>query len=117
MTSRRSIGVAFAGVMTAHLVYLLWLNGPVTPVPGMIVYALLLLMLITSFDRPRAALGPRRWLYLHKTGLYVLGYAFAQTVVGGLRESPSDPVYLTLAALFVLAIAIRVAAFIKTRAP
>ena len=115
LSNRRYIGVAFAGIMVAHLVFLLWFNGLVTPVPGMIIYALLLSMLITSFDGPRAVLGPKRWKILHKTGLYALGFAFAQTVVGGLRESPGDPVYLALAALFLLAIALRVGAFVKVR--
>ena len=116
LINRRSVGVAFAGVMTAHLVFLLWFNGLIAPIPGMLVYTLLFLMLITSFDKPRAALGPRRWRYLHKTGLYVLGIALAQAVVGGLWDTPADPVYLALAALFLVAILLRVAAFFKTRA-
>jgi sulfoxide reductase heme-binding subunit YedZ len=115
LMNRRSVGVAFAGVMTAHLIFLLWFNGLIAPIPGMIVYALLILMLITSFDRPRAALGPRRWKYLHKTGLYVLGIAFAQAVVRGLWDTPTDPAYLILAALFVIAILLRVTAFFKSR--
>ena len=114
-TNRRFIGIALAGVMTAHLVFLIWLNGPVTPIPGMFVYSLLYLMFITTFDKPRAALGPRRWKYLHRTGLYVLGIAFAQTVAAGLRETPTDPIYLVLAILFLTAIFLRVAAFFKTR--
>lgn len=113
--NRRFIGIAFAGVMTAHLIFLVWLNGPVAPIPGVFAYSLLYLMFITSFNKPRAALGPRRWKYLHKTGLYVLGIAFAQTVVGGLRDTPGDPVYVTLAILFLTAIALRIAAFFKTR--
>ena len=60
LTNRRYIGIALAGVMMAHLIFLLWFNGLVTPVPGMIIYALLIAMLITSFNGPRAALGPKR---------------------------------------------------------
>ena len=115
LRNRRSIGIAFAGVMTAHLVFLIWFNGPIAPIPGMIVYALLFLMLITSFDKPRAALGIRRWKILHKTGLYVIGVAFAQTVVRGVLDTPDNPTYLALAALFLMAISVRVAAFFKTR--
>jgi DMSO/TMAO reductase YedYZ heme-binding membrane subunit len=113
--NRRNMGIAFAGVMTAHLGLLIWFNGPVAPIPGIIAYSLLYLMLVTSFDKPRAALGLRRWKYLHKTGLYVLGYAFAQTIVVALMESPGDPVYLALAALFVIAILLRAGAFLKKR--
>ena len=114
---RRQLGVAFAAVMTAHLWFLLWLNGPVVPIPGMIIYAFIFLMLITSFEGPTRALGPKRWRILHKTGLYVIGLALAQAQFGRIIGGVGEPVHYVLASLFLVAIVIRVLAWRKQRTP
>jgi sulfoxide reductase heme-binding subunit YedZ len=112
--NRRFIGIGFAAVMTVHLVFLLWHNGPTINLPGFITYAMIYLMLITSFDRPTAWLGPKRWRLLHKTGVYWLAIAYSVSMFGGLLET-GGAVYAVLAALIVLALALRVAAFMQTR--
>jgi DMSO/TMAO reductase YedYZ heme-binding membrane subunit len=112
--NRRFIGIGFAAVMTVHLAFLLWYVGPTVNLPGFITYALIYLMLITSFDRPTAWLGPKRWRLLHKAGIYWLAIAYSVFMFDGLLET-GETVYAVFAALIVLALALRVAAFVKTR--
>jgi sulfoxide reductase heme-binding subunit YedZ len=112
--NRRFLGIGFAAVMTVHLVFLLWHNGPTINLPGFITYAMIYLMLVTSFDRPTAWLGPKRWRLLHKAGIYWLAIPFSVSMFGGLLET-GGAVYAVLAALIVLALALRVAAFMQTR--
>lgn len=114
--NRRYVGIAFAAVMAVHLVLLVWLHGWQLKVPGVAIYLLILLMLITSFDAPTRAFGPRRWRALHKSGIYLIGAAFALTVVRALAGHPTDAVHILLAALMLLAAAIRVAAWTLRRA-
>jgi hypothetical protein len=112
--NRRYIGIGFAAVMTVHLVFLIWYNGPTINLPGFITYAMIYLMLFTSFDRPAAWLGPKRWRLLHKTGLYWLAIPFSVSIFGGLLDT-GKAVYAVLAALIVLALAVRITAFVQTR--
>lgn len=112
---RRLLGVAFAAIMTAHFILLVTLNGLPAAIGGMIVYAFIYLMLITSFNKPAAALGPKRWRLLHKTGLYVIGYALAQAQFSRILTGVGEPVHYVLAALILLAVGIRVGAWVKKR--
>lgn len=112
--NRRFIGIGFAAVMTVHLVFLLWHNGPTINLPGFITYAMIYLMLVTSFDRPTAWLGPKRWRLLHKAGVYWLAIAYSVFMVGGLLNTGSA-IYAVFTALIVLALAMRVAAFLQSR--
>lgn len=112
--NRRFIGIGFAAVMTVHLVFLLWHNGPTINLPGFITYAMIYLMLVTSFDSPTAWLGPKRWRLLHKAGIYWLAIPFSVSMFGGLLDT-GGAVYAMFAALIVLALAVRVAAFMQTR--
>ena len=100
--------------MTVHLVFLLWHNGPTINLPGFITYAMIYLMLVTSFDSPTAWLGPKRWRLLHKAGIYWLAIPFSVSMFGGLLDT-GGAVYAMFAALIVLALALRVAAFMQTR--
>lgn len=85
LRKRRLLGVAFAGVMTAHLSLIVFrftytpdLTYPTSSlVIGGGAYTLLYLMFITSFDGPTRALGPRAWKNLHRTGLVWFGIIFA----------------------------------------
>jgi sulfoxide reductase heme-binding subunit YedZ len=112
VANRRYLGIAFAGVMTVHLVFLIWLRGFALNVPGIAAYLLILAMLVTSFDGPAAMLGPRRWRILHKTGLYYLGIAFAVTAGKALYRVPLEPLHFAVAVLMIGAAGIRVAAWI-----
>lgn len=116
LRNRRYLGISFAGIMIGHLVFLLWLNGFVFAVPGIVAYALILLMLVTSFDRPKKAIGPRRWRLLHKTGIYLTGTLFAGATAIALWQSPTRPLLLVFATLALAAGTIRIAAYRKSRA-
>ncbi len=115
LARRRYLGISFAGVMTVHLFFLAWLRGFALNLPGGIAYLLILGMLITSFNGPAAALGPRRWRILHKTGLYYLGIAFAVTVVRALYREPLDPLHLAFGVLMLGAAGVRLAAWLDRR--
>jgi DMSO/TMAO reductase YedYZ heme-binding membrane subunit len=112
---RRQAGVAFAAIMLAHLLYLVWKHGFIFPAFGAVIYVFIILMLITSFDGPTRALGPKRWKVLHKTGLYVVGIALAQAQFGRIIRGVGEPVHYVLASLFVVAVIIRVLAWNKRR--
>ncbi len=83
--ARRLLGVAFAGIMSAHLALIafrFWYTPELTyPTANLLVgaaaYALMYLMLITSFDGSTRALGPKRWKLLHRTGLVYAALIFA----------------------------------------
>jgi sulfoxide reductase heme-binding subunit YedZ len=115
LRNRRLIGIAFAAIMMAHLILLIARNGFPADIFGMIVYLFIVLMLITSFNKPTAALGPKRWKLLHRTGLYVIGIALAQAQFRRVLQGQDNPVHLILSALILIAIGIRVAAWIKHR--
>jgi sulfoxide reductase heme-binding subunit YedZ len=113
LQNRRYYGVALAAVMTVHLVLLLVVNEQAFKIGGAIVYALLFLMLLTSFDGAAARIGPRNWRLLHKAGLYSLGIGYATAIGREFLQAPLDPVYLTLTILMLVAIAIRVTACVR----
>ena len=115
LSNRRYLGITFAGVMSSHLVFLLWLNGPVVAIPGMIAYTFILLMLVTSFDKPAAALGPKHWRLLHKSGIYFLTIIFSATIISGLRENGGGAIHATLAVLLVGALFVRAAAYARRK--
>ena len=85
LKNRRLFGVAFVGIMTAHLMLIVLrfsttpgLDYPVSKIVfGGSVYAIIYLMFITSFDGPARAMGPRRWKLLHRTGLVAIAIVFA----------------------------------------
>lgn len=122
LRQRRQLGIAFAGVHSAHLLVILYRHGQggdfefrvAENLAGGLVYLVILLLFATSFDRTAQALGPRRWRLLHKTGLYVVFAAFVQAVAP--RNSDEiGSIYGVLTALAAVAVAIRVAAFVKRR--
>ena len=123
LRNRRYVGISFAAVMTMHLALISWLllyvqddgRTLASLLPGIVTYLLITLMLVTSFDAPARALGPKNWQRLHKTGLYWIGTIFAVALVPDVIDYPSDPIYLTIGALMILAIIIRAAAFVKRK--
>ena len=121
--NRRYVGISFAAVMTVHLALIGWLllyvldegRSLASLVPGIVTYTLIGLMLITSFDAPARALGPKNWRRLHKAGLYWIGAIFGVTLVPDVIDYPSDPVYMGIGMLMVVAIFLRIAAFLRTK--
>jgi sulfoxide reductase heme-binding subunit YedZ len=120
MRNRRLVGVAFAAVMTAHLALIAYRFGSqadlhfVFNLFGATAYAVFYLMLITSFDAPKKALGPRAWKFLHRTGLVIAAVVFG---LPRSLEDLGDPDYLKFGIPFVLAVAIRVTAWLRSRRP
>lgn len=122
LRNRRQFGVAFAGIHTAHLGLILYkvhrvpefTLDSILNIPAGVVYGLMLAMLITSFNGPARAIGRKRWQVLHKLGLFVLFAAFLQSQVPRSLDALefANAVLLALAAL---AVAARVAAFLRRR--
>ncbi|RZV36931.1 MAG: hypothetical protein EX272_06820 [Chromatiales bacterium] len=120
LRSRRFVGVAFAAVMTTHLSLIAYRFGSQPeleyPLPSLLVggstYSVFYLMLITSFDGPRKALGPRKWKILHRTGLVLAGIIFG---LPRSLEQLSDPDYLKFGIPFAIALLIRFTAWQRSR--
>lgn len=122
LRNRPLIGAGFAGVHTGHLCVLIY-RGQVNPdfdltllgnVFGALVYVTIYAMLITTFSGPRRAIGPRSWKILHKTGLYVLTFAFVQTQLPYSLDELSD-VNWWLMSIILAAFVIRLTAFFAAR--
>jgi len=119
LRNRKMLGVAFAGIHTAHLGLILMLvnQSPDFAVSfennllGMFVYAFIFAMLITSFDGPARAIGKRPWKVLHKSGLFFLVSAFTLTQ---LPQSLDQLEFINglLLALVAIALVIRITAFL-----
>lgn len=122
LQNRRLLGIAFAGIHTAHLAMIFFranhnpdfeINLAASYI-GVITYSIIYLMFITSFDGPARALGPRAWRVLHKLGLYFIGAIFARTLLPPSLDKLDDMNWW-LAALTVSAIGIRLIAFFTKR--
>ncbi len=114
LRNRRLIGVSFAAAMTAHLGLIIYRfrtqpELEFSPDPfGMFAYAVFYLMLITSFDAPKKALGPRAWKFLHRLGLLIAAVIFA---VPRPFETVTEPEYLRYGIPFTIAVLIRITAW------
>jgi len=115
---RPLVGVAFAGVHTAHLCMLVYRArtvadfelGVVDNLPGALTYAMIFAMVLTTFSGPRRALGPQAWRVLHKIGLYWVTLVFAQTQLPDSLDDLGDMNWW-LVAVLVAALVIRMTAF------
>lgn len=123
LRNRRQVGIAFAGVHTAHL-GLIFYRAQQNPdfefslaanLPGAFFYLVILMMLITSFDGPARAIGRKAWKALHKTGIYLIGIPFVSTLLPRSQADLLQPEYLLSAILIVGAVLLRVAAYVRTR--
>ena len=122
LQNRRLLGITFAGIHTAHLGLLIFkanrLPGFSLDIAanylGVFTYAVILALLITSYDGPARALGARRWKILHKVGLYWIFVAFAQTQLPQSLDQ-LDGTNWWLLALITIALVIRLTAFFAKR--
>ena len=122
LRNRRLVGVAFAGVHTAHFgLVLMRLNhvpefNSVFSLSGAVVYVLILAMLITSFSGPARAIGPKAWKVLHKLGIFVI---FAGFLPSQLLKTIDHPVSVNglLVVMAAAALLLRVVAFFSNRRP
>lgn len=119
LRNRKLLGVAFAGIHTAHLGLILIRINQLPDfgvsfeknLPGMFVYAFIFAMLTTSFDGPARALGKKPWKALHKVGLFFLVFAFTQSQLPNSMDE-LELVNGLLIALAAVALVIRIAAFV-----
>ena len=122
LRNRRLLGVAFAGIHTAHLGLILlqarWIEeytfSIVENALGGLIYLLIFLLFATSFDRTARALGPGNWRILHKIGLYAIFGASLQTIVPDSREQVLG-INGALTLLAAAALIIRLTAFLAKR--
>jgi len=121
MRNRRYLGLSFAASHAPHGMAIIAFaetaplafheaTSPVTFIFGGIGYAFILAMSATSFDRTAAAIGPRAWKLLHRTGAF---YLWAQFVVSFIKHLDGMPIYFAFLGLLALAMALRIAAALR----
>lgn len=114
LASRRRVGLGMAMSHGVHLLALLRLAqlvelgvDPLTLVAGSGGFVVMALMAASSSDAAVAALGRKRWLLLHRTGMPYLWVVFTFTWAGGAADRPvaavGTAVMLALAALRIYA--------------
>ena len=122
LRNRRLIGIAFAGIHTAHLGLILYRANMVADfnlrisesLLGGLTYVVIYLMFFTSFDATARSLGPRNWRLLHKVGLYWILAAFIPTLLPeSLDQLRGANGFLIL--LTAVAVTIRLTAFLAKR--
>jgi hypothetical protein len=86
LRNRKFVGLCFAAAMAWQALFIAWLTSIHTDyyvnevyvlsdaVEGLIGYAFLIAMVLTSFKFGRSRLSPRQWRLLHKGGIYWLWY-------------------------------------------
>ena len=114
LASRRRVGLGMAMSHGVHLLALLTLAqlvelgvDPLTMVAGSAGFVVIALMAASSSDAAVAALGRKRWLLLHRSGMPYLWVVFTVTWAGGAADRPvaavGTAVMLALAALRIYA--------------
>ena len=123
LRNRRLVGIAFAGVHLLHF-GLLVVKHYVVPDFNLVelanpfavlVYAVILAMLVTSWNAPARAIGTKPWKVLHKVGLYALFVAFTQTQLPYPGQGWEDANWWFIA-IIAFALIIRLTAFFAQRA-
>jgi len=110
---RRNSGIAYGGIQAVHLLIIIWLfmisaEQPVDSamlVIGGLGIALVMVMLVTSFDGPTKAIGRKNWKIIHKSGFYVCSFIYFYDFV-------VEPILLGTMADYALLASITLAAMI-----
>jgi methionine sulfoxide reductase heme-binding subunit len=119
--NRRYLGVSFAFSHALHALTIVslvivtsgrTLHDVAYNFGGNLGYIFIIAMTATSFNRSRAWLGERSWHILHGVGIYYLWIAFIVTFSDSLSLSPLYPIFV---GLLILAMGLRLVAFIKRR--
>jgi len=122
LKNRRLLGVAFAGIHTAHLALILYRADQVPDgnfsaldnLPDIVTYLVIYLMLISSFDAPARAIGRKAWKILHKVGLYFVFGVFLQKQLPRSLDNLAEANWWFISVIAV-AIVIRLTAFFAKR--
>ena len=105
LRNRKIIGLCFAAAMAWQLLFIIWLVSIHTGyyledvyvlsdvIEGVVGYAFLIAMVLTSFKTLRSSMNPRHWKLLHKGGIYWL-WAYAWSVYWWNLFYYQDPVAL-----------------------
>jgi hypothetical protein len=122
-SNRRYLGVSFALSHFVHLGAILTLRAiapeefaattPATWILGGLAYVFIAAMTATSFDRTARAIGSRAWSILHTTGACYVWIVFANSYIS---RALTMPEYIVPAAAVVVALTLRIAAFLRRRA-
>ena len=128
LRNRRYIGLCFAAAMGWQLFFILWLTTVHSEfyieevyvlrdaIEGVVGYAFLIAMTVTSFGFGRRRLKPKTWKLLHKSGIYFL-WAYAFSVYWWALFYYQSPVLLDYVFYWagLLAWVLRVSAWYKVR--
>ncbi len=114
LKNRRYLGISFAISHAFHALAIVGLamvatNSVRSDAGAMLGYVFIILMTITSFDRPAQLLGYRSWKILHATGAYYLWIAF---VVSFSKRIPNNPgFYAPITIALVMALLLKIGAY------
>lgn len=124
MLHRRYLGISFGASHLIHLALIVWLilaysdGGLLNIAPlssyivGVIAYAFILVMLITSNNQSIKYLGYKRWKQLHSYGMYVLFFTFFITYAGLLEVDLAF--YLPIVIGLIVAALLRISSSFKS---
>ena len=116
LRNRRNLGLGFAMAHTIHLYalirQLLAADGihPEELAGGIVIYALIFAMAVTSFPWAYRALG-KNWKRLHKLGIHAIWIAFFLAYSGRIFEPEARVIGVAFTALLVAAMFLRIAAY------
>jgi DMSO/TMAO reductase YedYZ heme-binding membrane subunit len=122
LRNRRLVGIAFAGIHTAHLGFIFFRGRvsdefdftPTENLPGALVYLVILVMLITSWNSTARRIGQRNWKILHTVGLYILFIAFTVQIRPASPDS-ATPINWLLLGIAIAALLVRLVAYVCRR--
>lgn len=126
LAHRRDFGLAFATVQYVHLGIVAALairhaesffatTSKTSIWGGLVGYVWITGMTVTSFDGPRKSIGPRKWRWLHTSGMYLLWGIFVFSYLG---RASTQILYAAFLGFLLIVLAVRIGAAIvrKTRA-
>lgn len=122
LDNRRYLGISFAVSHLIHGAAIVTLavrtgGGSLTArVVGLagagVLYAFILFMLVTSFDRTAAWVGPRVWKAVHSIGSHLIFLSFLATYG---RKASESPIYLSQVVLLLAVLGLRMARRARNR--
>jgi DMSO/TMAO reductase YedYZ heme-binding membrane subunit len=126
LKNRRFLGISFGFQhLVFHLPAVIWFlviaKVPIDAIiSGGVGFAVVIPMLITSFQAPMKWIGPRNWKILHRTGMFYLMFVFIMSFWPGISGNPSlSESYLINYAAFeltlLIAVFLRIVAFIRQK--
>ena len=115
LKNRRFLGIAFGFQhLIFHLPAIIWFliiaKVPIDAImTGGIGFVFVILMLITSFNKPAKWIGTQNWKILHTVGMFYLMFVFIISFYPGISGNPSlNQTYLYNYALFELTLLIAI---------